>query len=567
MFTIEVDKMETKKLGLVIAFVLALLITVGSALALTFDETAPESPFVMKDGDSQTFSVTMNNPDDVMISYQWSLDGDDVGMDSDSYIFDAPSNEADDYVIKVTVNDDSELTKSWNVHVADRPVDISQFPGAGTTALDTVADPTQVENFVLENSFGTIEFTGMNGKVDLSEILKLVDYVSIEDGKVSVDSGDLPTDSHLELGGKVTVKKTYQKPVILKSGNDEDFEKCTVGCTVVSNGNGKFVFTVAGFSTYQVVEAADFEISEILFNDVLRGKTVLTTFTFKNNGTVETLSNVSVQLVDVNSKYAALITEGLSGDELVLSPGEPASVTLQIKVPDDEDTNKHSIGTFKVMGTNEDNQPVTKEAQIYVLPKSFLDITKVKVNGKTTGDLSLEDVNDVTVEVKNEYTEDMDDVTITVELLDVDGDDLEEESDEFELKDGDEQEETFEFDLQGEDLDEEEYVLEVTVEGEADDGTVHITVEKYTLNVEREKHQVIITQAELSSTLLQCSATKQLTLDVEIKNVGKSDEDDLEIKVRNDDLAINLVKSDIELDKYSGDDTEYSKSFQILLDR
>lgn len=425
----------------------------GEDCTLGIDSTTPGSPLVLlQSNDKTTFSAEVNNPGNVQgVTYEWTLDGSPVPGYDDNGVqkYEFTPSQLGQHTVKFAVKENNQVVDdySWEVTVADRPVDIDQFPGDGTTDLVNEQDPTQVANFTLENSFGKIEFTGdANGNVDLSEILKLTDYISIESNKVSVDSGNLPADTHLENGGTITLKKTFNKPVIQKSENGVNFEECTVGCQLVSNSNGKFIFTVDSFSMYQVVEE-----------------------------------------------------------------------------------------------------------------ESFLTIKKIDFD-----DIKLDEDFEVTVKVKNDYTEDMDDVEVTVRIMEG-SKEIAEESEELDLKDGDEKDFEFTFDLSKEDLDEDEYTIEVKVKGKADDNTHHEIVETKTVKVDREKHQVIIKDAKVSPNLLQCSANRQFTIDVEIENVGESDEDDVEIRVKNSDLKLDLKRSNLDLDDFSGSDNDYSTTFNFLL--
>lgn len=199
-------------------------------------------------------------------------------------------------------------------------------------------------------------------------------------------------------------------------------------------------------------------------------------------------------------------------------------------------------------------------------PASLLSITSVKVNGKSSGKLSLSDVNKIKVEVKNDHTEDIDEIVVTVRILDVDGEDLDEESDEFDLSDGKEHEETLEFDLSNEDVDEEEYTIEVEVEGEDNDGNDYSDVETLTVEVDREKDDLIITKAELEDSQVFCSANSQTTLKVKIKNIGENEQEGAKVTVKNAELDLNLQKANIDLDDYAGSDNDYEATFALNLE-
>ncbi len=109
---------------------------------------------------------------------------------------------------------------------------------------------------------------------------------------------------------------------------------------------------------------------------------------------------------------------------------------------------------------------------IYLSAKSFLTIERVEINGKTSGELKIDEENDVEVTVKNDYTEDMEDVEVTVTILDVDGDDLD-ESEEQDINAGRDEDFKVNFDISDEDIDKNEHTIEILVEGVADDGSRH----------------------------------------------------------------------------------------------
>ncbi|MEK6900429.1 MAG: hypothetical protein AABX05_04870, partial [Nanoarchaeota archaeon] len=119
------------------------------------------------------------------------------------------------------------------------------------------------------------------------------------------------------------------------------------------------------------VEVADnpagFSVSEIVFADVELGADDQTKqVTIKNIGSSEQLTGVAVEFVGVASKYGAVFTDGLSVQEQTLDAGEPATVTIQLDVPEDEDGG--AIGKLKVTGTDANSTPVVKEVTISIVP-------------------------------------------------------------------------------------------------------------------------------------------------------------------------------------------------------
>src|SRR3989344_7689950 len=275
--------------------------------AITSSTPASSSLAFKENADPQQFSVSVSNPGNVALTYQWFVDTDNQNDNDNSFTFDPESEGVGDYLVKVTVTGTNvNLNKQWSVEVSDRPVDASQFPGTSTTNLAAVQNPADVPSFTLDNGFGKIAFTQ---NVDLSEILYLAEVVSITDSKVTVKSNLAP---ELNKPATITIKKNFDDPVIQKLDESTNtFVDCST-CSLVSKSNGLVVFTVPGFSTYQVTE-------------------------------------------------------------------------------DDA---------------------------------GFLTVSKVEINGKTTGDLSLSEINEIEVEISNKYTKDINDITLKVRILDEDGDEI-----------------------------------------------------------------------------------------------------------------------------------------------
>lgn len=200
--------------------------------------------------------------------------------------------------------------------------------------------------------------------------------------------------------------------------------------------------------------------------------------------------------------------------------------------------------------------------------ESALTVTKVKVNGKTNGKLSVSKLNEIEVEVSNEHDQKIKDITVTLRLLDEDGDEIVDDEDEIsKLSAGDEDTVTFEFDLSDEDLEEEEYTLEIEVEGEDSDGDEHSDLEEIEdVEVDREKDDLVITKAELEDSQVFCSANPQTSLKVEVKNIGENEQDGAKITVKNSELDMNLQRANIDLDDYSGSDNEYEATFALNLE-
>ncbi|MBU1622696.1 MAG: PKD domain-containing protein [Nanoarchaeota archaeon] len=504
--------------------------------------TPAENNLLVADGENIDFSVGLSEEgfDDEITWTVTDEDGVEVDTDhGDTYTF--SEDEPGTYTVTVTVRDE---TNSWTVQVTDVPL---------SDNLQVSTDP-----LILENAYGKIEYYEI---FDLEDLVDLDEVVSITEGQIAIDSTAAP---QLDEAAQITIKKNYDEFIILASENYGlgPFEECpNMVCRPLSSLGGEFVFEVSDFSpykTYRVEEkvAAAVEISEIYFEQVNRGEIFSLDITVTNTGTYDALTSLSVSLEDVDTKYNAEIVGSLPSS---LDAGTSATVQLQLTVPDEESSNKHSIGTLKITSTQD-----TVSETIYLSAKSFLEITDIEVNGDNNGDLKIDEDNEITVTVKNDYTEDMEDVEVTVTILDVDGDDLDEDAEEQDIDAGKDEDFTVTFDLSKEDIDEEKYEIEVVVEGTADDGTRHEISETIEVGLDLEKHKVVIKKADLAFETMQCNT--QDSLRVTVENIGKNDEDEVELRVINSALGVQLSHDNIKIDKFTDSDNEETENFLLNLE-
>jgi hypothetical protein len=516
--------------------------------------TPTDTSLTIGDGVTQDFEVTPAE-DVANAKIQWKVvNSDNVEVTSNiGSKFSFATDIVGTYTVSVEVNADVTETQSWTVNVVGKPTDLSAF-NVDVTKVDAEG---KVIGLVLENSLGKVEYAA-DSVIDLSEVVNLGESVLIQSGVVGVDSTKV---SALNLPATVTLKNVASgATVILKKdtfGTTGEFAVCDT-CKPVSHENGNFVFTVDGFSTYKVVieQSVDLQSSEVSFTDAKFGETVQTTFTLKNLGSIKSMNNIVV-VSELALEYNALLTNV----PVTLNPLGEATVTLTVTVPADESAGKHRVGDLSVTW---EGLETAKKVPVYVNPESFLSIDTIKINGKTTGDFDVNEDNEIKVKISNDHTSDMKDVVVTVKILDVDGEDLEEDSDEYDIDAGD-SEDDFEvtFDLSGEQLDEDNYDVEVTVVGEAEDGSEHESVETKNVDLDLNQHEVIIRDAKLGRSVVQCLA--QTSLDVSVENIGKSNEDDVEIRVTNVALGLDLDKRNIDLDKFSGSDSDLRTSFNLAV--
>jgi len=508
-----------------------------------------DSSLIAADGETVTFLVSLSESGyDSAIS--WYVD--DVLVDSgeDSYTF--VENTPGEYEVKVVVNANDEETHVWSVAVTNVPLsdDFETNIHSDVTESELASFP----DFTVQNSYGRIVFSD---PVDLTDVFNLDEVIVISNGLAAIDSVNA---DGLDEPATITLYNTGLTNPLVKTTSEFTSDKTLVtGVSTIEASvvNGAVTFDVTGFSTYAAVENLPADLSvptEVSFDEASLGTAVEKTFTVSNVGATDSLENIQISNT-VDSKYDVKFYDDLSNELSIfsLASGGSKSIKVTALIPEDETGGRKKIGDIKfVYGTE------TKTVPLYIQTESFLEIKSIELNGKSNGDFDLGEENEIEVEVENNGIADIEDVTVKVTIKDIDDDDdLDEESDDFDLDAGDDQKESFDFDIDA-DLDEDDYevVVEVEVDGDV------VLEETETFDVKRDKHKIVIKDTTLPDAIY---CNKYPTLYVKVENQGKSNEDDVVVKVRNDGLGIEMEKAEIELDKYSGSDNDYRASFNLDL--
>ncbi|MBR9700143.1 hypothetical protein GOV09_06815 [Candidatus Woesearchaeota archaeon] len=169
------------------------------------------------------------------------------------------------------------------------------------------------------------------------------------------------------------------------------------------------------------------------------------------------------------------------------------------------------------------------------------------------------------IELENLYDDqDIEDVTVTITILDIDdGDDLEEESDQEDIRDGRNKDFDLEFEVPRR-VDDDDYKVLIEIEGDPEDGDRIDIVQEIFLTVDKQKHNIVVERAELRSERLSCSRITEL--DVLVLNLGSEEEDEVRITVMNDDLGIDFEEfddGDISLETGTDEDAEYRVNIPV----
>ncbi len=173
--------------------------------------------------------------------------------------------------------------------------------------------------------------------------------------------------------------------------------------------------------------------------------------------------------------------------------------------------------------------------------------------------------DDIRMEVRVDNNDDEDlDVAVVAILYNLDEDEeiVSVESDSEEIKDGDE--ETIEFELTvprdftGDENDRYVMFVKAIEDGDEDNNCNFDSVD---LDLKREKDDVIVNKANLNPSIAKPGDIVELV--AEIENIGKNDQRDAYVQIRNSELGIDLQSNQFDLDKSGDSDDKLTRRFSI----
>jgi len=210
-------------------------------------------------------------------------------------------------------------------------------------------------------------------------------------------------------------------------------------------------------------------------------------------------------------------------------------------------------------------------------PRIFFSDVDVKVGGKT--DKNLKDGDNIDdeaepgdtvefrIEVQSNFTnqDNLDveniEVEVTIEEID-DGDDLDDTARDFDLRPGRDKRSTLKFTLPLE-LDEDDYQVVIRAEGEDENGTDHTIEMTLSLEVEKDRHNLMITRNTLSPAEVTCGR-RNVQLNVNVINIGEEDEEDVEFHILSSDLGIDFTEQIYELTaEPNEDESKIAKTYNF----
>ncbi len=284
--------------------------------------------------------------------------------------------------------------------------------------------------------------------------------------------------------------------------------------------------------------------------------------TNKGNVNLTGLSIINIpQLIDDDGDEINITVSPNSSIDV--NVGETKTVSLKASASPKMDSGDHD-GTMKLSGTG-----ISKEFSFTVNVRDILQISDLDISDD---DIKVGEKFDIDVEVENIAGEiDLEDVEIKVYLVhdgsrleDDDGDDIEDESERFDLDAEDYHTVTFDFKLPYHLSDGDKVKVHIEATGEnAEDSSEEYKVvdESLEITAEKEDHELEFYRVKFDADTLSCSRSTYLR--VGVRNIGDNDEDDVELAVENAELGIS--KHEIFDLSNDPDDDEFEEEKSFLL--
>ncbi|MBL7055163.1 hypothetical protein ISS05_05390 [Candidatus Woesearchaeota archaeon] len=318
--------------------------------------------------------------------------------------------------------------------------------------------------------------------------------------------------------------------------------------------------------------------SSIYLGESNRNNTITSTFTIENTGNVSLTSIIP---------YSSFNVE-FNATNLNLTVGEKAVIRFNVTIPKESSTGNVTLGNiyFRSVEYNSSNFPVTAVIKGGLIIED-LDVTLTRPDGRSEThtdvinganlDFGDEDKHEIRpgstlqfdFRLENLFLDDEDieikDVSVLVTIISIDDEeDIDEESEDLDIKPEAKEDFTVTLDIPLK-VEEGDYDIEILVKGEDDDGIEHNIEWTLEMRLEKESHDIYIESLSLTKDKLICSGITSLK--TKIFNLGKSDEDDVKIEVKNADLELEFEEKGITLseDPYD-EDSEYSKTIPIMID-
>jgi len=474
--------------------------------APVIDSSAPFSdPLIAEDG-SQQFSISYHDIDTSSITVSWYID--DVLVSSEPS-FNYTASGKGTFEIKAVVSDSEfNISHTWSLTATDCPV-TKMFTGSTTKFCDLTQEQLAALDCVtLEKpGYGKIDFCG--SKIDLTNIVYLDKYIDISRGFVAFDTNTLSpfankpaTITLYNINSEDVPKIYYSQSFVLDPKVVNSICPASV-CSSINFADGKLEFKVSHFSAFKVVPSSAAVIQP-------------------SDQTCNGLAGYQCSSTDTCS------THWLSASDTSYC----CSVACSSNQSDQGSGSKDSV-----------NETLNNLERCKAGVFGSLDV-EIKEPDKGD-DFGPGDKISVEVKVKNNAEKDLD-VKVRAVLFDKDKEDeVDSESDDFDINDDDSETMTIELKVPEGVKENHNFIIYVKAFEDGDEG-VNCNDDMVSIDIKREKHDVVIDSPRITPSALSCD--NSLTLSFSADNVGKDDES-LYFVVQQPSLDIDFKSGTFDLDE------------------
>ena len=285
----------------------------------------------------------------------------------------------------------------------------------------------------------------------------------------------------------------------------------------------------------------------------------------------ELSANLSTFIVLPAGETFTYSVKSQTGTDIVISNVNTGLPTFTVA---DEDWTGSNDVVFTITGSVSGS----KDTNVIKLTRNVPAYCSLEDYGATKiaiGDIDFDDetykIGDtvtVTIEDVEALNEDLEDVETKVYLYNV-GQKVEvmdwNIDENFDINDGDKEDFELEFKIpNSEDIGKSDiYRLVVYVTGDIESGDQRCVQGSEDIEIERETHDVIVSDVTLSPSIAKAGETVQVT--VKVENIGTKDETDVYVKLKEDLLKIDLESSKFDLDNYKDSDNTNTVRFTITI--
>ena len=525
--------------------------TVSLKNAPVISAFSPSANPALMEGSSQLFSITATDIDsEDTLTYSWKLNGTEVSA-TNSYTFSPSFTQSGTYTLTATVTDSFSLTasKTWTITITDNTQpEITSYSPLFDPAIKT--GQSQLFNVAVEDPDNSLTYAwkvngaqvGTNSNSYTYTAAALGTYnisVSITDGEFTLSKewqltvSNIPVSTEFTAGttnfSSITDLSQATNIVLAKQQNKIDFGNATLDLSNAIDLNNNIIIqgNFVGINTNNL--PALNKPATITMNINLNQPVI-----YYNNG-FTTNANDFTQVCD----FCVITSYNKDTGELVFTAEHfttfmPGEEKLELDIAD-----------LEVRVDSNTDKTVTSGA---VISKEASPGSTVKVK----------------IKVANQFEEEMriENIFVEATLLGIDdGEDLDEESEEFDLREGRDKTITLTFDVPNK-VDEDTYDLDIYIEGEDENGTTHTVEWTIYLDVEKKNHNLEIENLELKPNKISC--VRDTKLNFEIVNYGRDTEEEVAYSIFNEELGIDNRQGYFELseDLFS-DDSKLIKSIPI----